>query len=116
MPFAYELNIGLDRSGGPNEPWRREQRVAVLKQLLDADDSAVIGDLEGADEPCLWGRVSLSGGVALVDLCWSLCEEFGQDCIAVLFDDSEGALLGPRTEAWGEFNRAYFRRPEYVEN
>lgn len=40
-----------------------------------------------------------------------LCEVTNQDCIAVLYDDGEGKLVGPRAEAWGDFVFGYFTLP-----
>lgn len=34
-----------------------------------------------------------------------------QDCIAVLFDDGVGQLIGPKADQWPEFNISHFRRP-----
>lgn len=38
-----------------------------------------------------------------------ICEQFNQDCVAV-YNTALGAgqLIGPRAEAWGEFNPEYF--------
>lgn len=113
MP-AYELNIGLD-SKDLNEPFRRNMRLQAAVRMLDPDAWQVMGNLDDADEPCLWAKVSLAGGAELVDKCWELCEALGQDCIAVRFEGGNGALLGPKADDWGDFNPAYFRRPDYAE-
>lgn len=38
---------------------------------------------------------------------WALCEELGQDCVAVYYYD-QGILIGPNAAVWGEFDAASF--------
>lgn len=46
----------------------------------------------------------------------TISEVFNQDCVAVLYDDGEGKLVGPRAEAWGEFNPSYFTLPRIYQH
>lgn len=38
---------------------------------------------------------------------WALCEDLGQDCVAVHYAGS-GILVGPNTAAWGAFDESLF--------
>lgn len=40
-----------------------------------------------------------------------LARQFNQDCVAVLFHDGEGRLVGPEADRWGGFKIQYFKRP-----
>ena len=40
-----------------------------------------------------------------------LARQFNQDCVAVLFGDGEGRLVGPEADRWGGFKIQYFKRP-----
>lgn len=40
-----------------------------------------------------------------------LARNFNQDCVAVLFGDGEGRLVGPEADRWGGFKLEYFKRP-----
>ncbi len=114
--MRYELNIGLDVAGGDNSPAARQARADKAVSLLNAYgnfNAQIIGDLDGADEPCLYvegwfpsvhGKKSLEARVA------DISAKLGQDCIAIAYAKG-GALAGPRAAAWGEFNPEYFRRP-----
>ena len=46
---------------------------------------------------------------SLTDVALEVCEQFNQDCVAVYNTGLEaGHLIGPRAEAWGDFNPEYF--------
>ena len=47
--------------------------------------------------------------IGVTELAYRICERFNQDCVAVYNTTLEaGQLIGPRAEAWGEFNPDYF--------
>lgn len=44
-----------------------------------------------------------------------IARDFNQDCVAVLFSDGEGRLVGPEADRWGGFKIEYFKRPAFYE-
>ena len=44
-----------------------------------------------------------------------IARDFNQDCVAVLFSDGEGRLVGPEVDRWGGFKIEYFKRPAFCE-
>ena len=47
--------------------------------------------------------------IGATKLAYRICERFNQDCVAVYNTALEaGQLIGPRAEAWGDFNPEYF--------
>lgn len=40
-----------------------------------------------------------------------VARDFNQDCVAILFSDGEGRLVGPEADRWGGFKIEYFKRP-----
>jgi hypothetical protein len=44
-----------------------------------------------------------------------VARDFNQDCVAVLFSDREGRLVGPEADRWGGFKIEYFKRPAFYE-
>ena len=50
-----------------------------------------------------------NASVSIVGLANELCERYHQDCVAVYTTGLDaGQLIGPRAEAWGDFNPEYF--------
>lgn len=45
---------------------------------------------------------------------YNISFDLAQDCIATLFDDVDGELIGPAAESWGDFNPDFFVLPEPV--
>lgn len=45
----------------------------------------------------------------------TIAKEFGQDCIAVLYSDGDGKLVGPRADEWPSFTTDYFVLPTIYE-
>lgn len=115
--MEYELNVGLDVAGADNSGSARSARrykASVMLDKLGGVSFATIGDLAGEDEPCLYAKGTMLslGALGLIDVLYDVACELNQDCVAVAFPDGTGRLVGPRSEAWGEFNPEYFRRPE----
>lgn len=44
-----------------------------------------------------------------------IARDFNQECVAVLFSDGEGRLVGPEADRWGGFKIEYFKRPAFYE-
>jgi hypothetical protein len=44
-----------------------------------------------------------------------ISRDFNQECVAVLFSDGEGRLVGPEADRWGGFKIADFKRPAMYE-
>jgi hypothetical protein len=64
--------------------------------------------LRSDTEPTLIALVEIKPG-HLGDAAFQVCDQLGQDCIAVVETETrEGSLIGPRAAAWGTFNPSYF--------
>lgn len=44
-----------------------------------------------------------------------IARDFNQECVAILFSDGEGRLVGPEADRWGGFKIEYFKRPAMYE-
>lgn len=113
--MRYELNIGLDVTGGDNSMKARSDRCKAAMRFLTGGcakvySAVILGNMDGADEPCIYAVVLCSNMAALGGF---ICEALSQDCIAAAFNNG-GSLIGPRATQWGEFNPEYFRRPAVV--
>ena len=68
--------------------------------------------LESRTEPTLvldFDYAELRRAGSFTYLAKRICERFNQDCVAVYNTALEaGQLIGPRAEAWGDFNPEYF--------
>lgn len=51
----------------------------------------------------------------VLDAVNQLSRDFNQDCIAILFDDGDGRLIGPKADLWGPFKIERFLRPAFFE-
>ena len=106
------LNIGLARTGASNltrgdilDPIAREGLRATSIVLLPSDTeltAVVTADFGGfATKNAVVGQA-----------VYRLSDALGQDCIGVWFPrTSEGRLIGPRSDAWGDFNPEFFLLP-----
>ena len=104
------VNIGLARPDGGHSDASTVFRALRARGFHHTDaklhvsdsEETVVARLESTDAPLRQVRQQL----------FYVANDLGQDCIAVLFDDAagepEGALIGPRAHAWGEFNPAFF--------
>jgi hypothetical protein len=100
------LNIGLDVNA------TRSLSAHVVKEILAANDilihSATL--LDSDTEPTLVvetrPRIGLRGAIMQTAI------DLQQDCIAAYAPNGkQGALFGPRCEAWGAFNPEFFFLP-----
>ena len=68
--------------------------------------------LESRTEPTLvleFDYAELREHASITDVALEICERFNQDCVAVYNTALEaGQLIGPRAEAWGDFNPEHF--------
>ena len=108
--MQYIINIGLDNM--PSEAGNTVGRRALFAaRALRAHGFTTIATqvLNSDTEPTLVAEVKsgYSYTPAAVRIA-ELSSALNQDCIATLFPDGSGALLGPRAAAWGTFNPEYF--------
>ena len=101
------LNIGLAREGKPNLTADQVKTLVARRFSAGVYRVAVY---ESDTEPTLVvaavGNPEFLG--RYVSEIFSIAETLNQDCIAVYLGGGVGKLIGPRAEAWGEFNPAYF--------
>lgn len=109
-----EMNVGLDVEGEVNNRWTRSLRIGNAIRLLTEDHAqfdevAILGDMDGADEPCLYVKF-LPWMDMPAFVINRVSKALQQDCIATVID-GQGELIGPNAAAWGRFNPEFFRRP-----
>lgn len=121
--IAIELNVGL-HVPTTGECIKPSLALAVVESILTP---VIIKSRvqQSCTEPTLIAKVKMEGcGLTLAtvhDAIHRISVILGQDCIAVLDCDPvehaprhdrnhnlKGWLIGPRADAWGEFNPAYF--------
>lgn len=98
------LNIGTARKGtniGIGTALRdlASFGFTINKYTVQHSDTEItlVADVDDGDLPGLDNRVDM------------LSRLLGQDCIAVYDTEAcEGSLIGPRSDAWGEFNPDFF--------
>ena len=99
----YLINVGLQTTG-------RDITPADARAVCHAAGITIITSnvLRSDTEPTLIALVEIRPG-HLGDAAFQVCDQLGQDCIAVVeVDTGSGQLIGPRAAAWGAFNPAYF--------
>lgn len=105
--MTYLINIGTDRSG--QSAISPATVVAEINRRpgLSLWDYAVH---ESDTELTVVARVSHLGMFTDVNReFFRLARSLGQDCVAVLHEDTGlGALHGPNAAAWGDFNPEFF--------
>lgn len=105
MKRAAQLNIGLaTNSGGKFSP---DAALEWLRVGAWAEDVVVIRSrvAQSDTEPTLVVELSTPLSQRMLD---SLSIILSQDCIAQLYPDGHGELVGPRAAAWGAFDPARF--------
>lgn len=98
------LNIGTARKGRPNLLPQR-----IVTELDHAGFAVQAHTIHKSDtEPTLVALVK-APKFAVDERIHSISAELGQECIAV-YDtlSGKGRLIGPKAEAWGEFNPEFF--------
>jgi len=109
--MIYELNIGLfigsDHEHRLNSYAAVRTRFNMVAEVIHAELGEVIFHL--GKEPTAVVKIGLVDWNEATRLAMYLCEMFSQDCIAVRNSLSgEGRLIGPRADAWGDFDLDYF--------
>jgi len=121
---AVILNIGLEIEPSRRVPgisdWRRNLGTAARLLLLWPPHAPVGMFLEPMAwqtapfqpaEPTLVARLEITDPARVSDLCWAICKDTSQDCIAAKWEGTpygEGYLFGPRPGKWLPFNEDYF--------
>ena len=116
------LNIELDVKVGPG--LTTEQRFDIVMHRVRNFFTRSVGELQTAEYMGPDGMVKESVAVivfeaasnkaAIVSTISKISAEFGQDCIAIRFNDGEGRLAGPAADKWAPFNPAYFKTPAFL--
>lgn len=94
-----QLNIGLNTNTGS---------ALTLREALCA--VALAGSVYGFRRAHSETEQTLVVHCAELDdgTIFGLSELLQQDCIAALSVDGDGALIGPKADAWGTFNPEFF--------
>lgn len=108
MGFRFILNIGLDKVDAS-----ALVAAEVARQMLAANDILIVRDavLQSDTEPTLVAEVDTLSNSAMLVLqqFHQVAVDLNQDCIAVYRPQQKsGALIGPRSQAWGSFNPEFF--------
>jgi hypothetical protein len=105
------LNVSLDEKVCPAvTSGRRYQIVRTALRLAFGQFGGVVGEIrhvtyDGPDgavaEDCGVFQVEFEYGRALFeDALYGVANSLGQDCIAVMYEDGNGACIGPRADRW----------------
>lgn len=106
------FNIGLETKDAAGNVGLLDAE-AVCEFIHGLTNCGFYGALhESRTEPTLvleFDYAELRENIGLTKLAYRICERFHQDCVAVYNTGLEaGQLIGPRAEAWGDFNPEYF--------
>lgn len=117
------LNIELDDKTGVGLD--AESRHAKVMSAVRRFFTRAVGEIRSVDYSGPDGRVNENTSVVVFEFhaqknivlkaAYQLALEFNQDCVAVLFADGEGRLVGPEADRWGNFQLQYFKRPGMYE-
>lgn len=109
MKTPLSLNIGLNTTHGT----RVDIHAAVnqAQRLGSVLASRVVDSPAGAEQTLTCSILSPLTREEFRFRVFNAAVALGQDCIAV-YDGAAGELIGPNAEAWGDFQPAFFVRPE----
>ncbi len=111
--MIIELNIGLNIEGSLNNQRQRDSRADhALGRIRCYTKILGTRRAQSTTEDTLVLSVEREGSEsAFYNEVYTLASDLSQDCIAVYQVDADnGALIGPRAGAWGEFNPEFFIR------
>lgn len=117
--MIVELNIGLNCTNRPNTQGHIDERAAVAYRMLSrfiVFSRRFATSYPGPDgaqvtERGLFVALETNNLFSAAREIFKTATALGQDCIAVYYPSrSQGLLLGPRAEAWGQFDSNHFRR------
>jgi hypothetical protein len=105
------VNIGLKHANGVHD--LAFVRFVAFQNFVELLDPRIVqSDTEPTVVAVARSTYGASAGDMAADL-HDLAEDLAQDCIAAWHvERREGLLLGPRPEAWGAFNPAFFIMPD----
>lgn len=106
MKTPLHLNIGLNTTHGTRVDVHTA--VSALYNVGTILASRVVDSPAGAEQTLAVAILPCSEWKPRI---YSVAVALGQDCIAV-HDGATGELIGPNSEAWGDFQPAFFIRPE----
>jgi hypothetical protein len=117
------VNVELDEKSGPGLPV--EDRYAAVLASVRKFFTRSVGEIRKSTYTGPDGEASESTAVitfefhapksVILNALGQISRAFNQDCVAVLFNDGEGRLVGPEADRWGGFKIEYFKRPAFYE-
>jgi hypothetical protein len=117
------VNVELDEKSGPGLPV--EDRYALVMSSVRKFFTRSIGEVRSVNYTGPDGSAVESTAVItfefhapksiVLNAFAQISRTFNQDCVAVLFDDGEGRLVGPEADRWGGFKIEYFKRPSILD-
>lgn len=113
------INLELDDKSVPNADLEARYSAAIAR--VRKFFTRAIGEVREARYDGPDGQVAEHTAVitfefsaqknVVLQVANQLARDFNQDCIAVLFSDGEGRLVGPEADRWGGFKLERFKRP-----
>lgn len=118
MKIPLELNIGLEVSGGINNPDTCNTRAATAIRWLAGSlvhsqrfETTYTGPDGEVRERGLFVRLETNNWLSAIGRVYTLSQMLGQDCIAVYHPSrNSGLLVGPRESNWPTFDLQHFTR------
>lgn len=112
--LTVEINVGHDRNDGLGTITASQVHAALLKGLVAFNGIKLYKfsqrvALSNSEETSVIRMTIKAEPSNLEHAIYEVSVALKQDCIAVYFTDYDvGALVGPKSYAWGEFNKDYF--------
>lgn len=117
------INVELDKKSVPNADL--DARYSVVIASVRKFFTRAIGEIREASYDGPDGQATEHTAVItfefnaqkniVLNALNQVARDFNQDCVAVLFSDGEGRLVGPEADRWGGFKIEYFKRPAMFE-